>query len=80
MGNYSLRDEDEQFLRDVIGEDCLERSIDWIKKNKEPNEIWDNSTLFDDIKQWIVDNKYPGDVFDEETLGNWAEENGFELK
>jgi hypothetical protein len=64
--------QDRDFLKEVIPSSLLEDSIEWIRKNMEVNEVFEESEIID-----FASNKKPEDVFDTNKLEDWAESNGY---
>jgi hypothetical protein len=66
--------QDKEFLHDVVDTGLLERSINWIKHNLEPEDIFSEKELF----KW-ASNYDPETVFEKSIgdLESWAERNGY---
>lgn len=65
--------EDRNFLDEVIGTGLLEKAIEWISQNLEPEQVFDETKL----RSSVHGNSTPGDVFTEKELSEWAEQNGY---
>lgn len=65
--------QDTNFLNSVIGNGLLESSIDWIKDNIDPKEVYGEK----DLREWAAENFEPSDIFKESELESWAESNGY---
>jgi hypothetical protein len=65
--------QDRGFLNDVIGIEILEKAVDWIGKNMEPEDVFSESPL----KEYVRINFSPEDIFATAELKQWAEENGY---
>lgn len=85
----SLTD-DRKFLESVIGQDFLEKVLNWINRNLTPNAVFDETDLTD----WANNNSFahidnaeklrdfasqydPEELYSLTKLENWAKENGF---
>lgn len=64
--------QDREFVESVISTSLLEESIDWIKSNLSPEEVYGEKELL----EWAR-NFDPEDVFKEDSLASWAESNGY---
>lgn len=51
MSSYT---QDRDFISTVIGTDLLENAIEWIRKNMNPSDVFNES----DLKNWAEDNNY----------------------
>lgn len=69
--------QDSRFIQSVISQRLLEESIDWIKSNMEPEDVFDSSQLISWAKDWLPPSVEPAAVFSEELLAEWAESNGW---
>lgn len=65
--------QDRNFLDEVIGSGLLERSVEWISSNMEPEDVFSQQQIRASAQQ----NNMPADIFGEKELAAWAEENGF---
>ena len=50
----TTRQQDNDFLGDVIGSGLLDTAIEWIRKNLEPEEVFDDS----DLDKWASNQGY----------------------
>jgi hypothetical protein len=64
--------QDNAFVSSIISRTLLEESIDWIKDNLEPEDVFDYSTL----EGWVIDHVEVSH-FPEDELREWAEANGY---
>lgn len=64
--------QDEEFLKEAIGTDALERAIDFIKSNFTAEELYGEKELLD----W-ASNYDPDSIFKVSELESWAENNGY---
>lgn len=66
--------QDKEFLHDVVDTGLLERAINWIKNNLEPDNVFSE----DELLKW-ASNYDPETVFEKNIgdLENWAEKNGY---
>jgi hypothetical protein len=69
--------QDQRFIESVISSRLLEQSIDWIKSNMEPEDVFESSQLISWAKDWLPPNVEPAAIFSEELLAEWAESNGW---
>lgn len=69
--------QDSSFIQSVISQRLLEESIDWIKSNMGPEDVFDSSQLISWAKDWLPPNVEPAAIFSEELLVEWAESNGW---
>ena len=65
--------QDEAFIKDIIDRYLLEKAIEWIQQNMNPEDVFTKQELID----WAKKNNDPEDVFDERALEIWAEDNGY---
>lgn len=65
--------EDRNFLDEVVGSGLLESAIEWIGNNLEPDQVFSEKKLRDNVQG----NNNPGDVFTDKELADWATSNGF---
>jgi len=65
--------QDHDFLETVVPTTLLDDAIDWIKKNLNPDEVFEEK----EILAFVRDNFSPEVVYDSE-LDTWAENNGYE--
>jgi hypothetical protein len=70
MATTSKQDSD--FLSAVIGTGILESSVEWIKENMSPEEVFGEKELLD----WAA-NYDPDSVFKVSELESWADNNGY---
>jgi len=54
----------------------LEKCIDHIRTEMEPDDVWDDDVL----RKYVEKSSLPEDVFNETKLSEWAESNGYEKK
>lgn len=64
--------QDQDFLESVLGTGLLENSIDWIRSNMSPEDVFPEKELL----QWAA-NYDPDSVFTKDSLESWAENNGY---
>ena len=67
--------EDRKFIIDVIGDLLLEKAVDWVGKNLEPENVFNSSKLTQWAKDWLPRNIEPSAIFSVELLEEWAESN-----
>jgi len=65
--------ENQDFIEDLISSEPLDKAIDWIKDNMNPDEVYTEDQLITHIKKKCK----PDEVFDDDDLAEWALENGF---
>lgn len=67
----------EQAYKAVVGTEIassvLQTSIDWMRDNLNPNNIWDQQQL----NTWVSENATPDEVFTDEELMQWAISKGY---
>jgi hypothetical protein len=68
--SFSHKQEDD-FFRTVVGTDIIEKCIEWINSNLDPNNVFDDQTL----KDYVQSNFNPEDVFKHSELQQWADDN-----
>lgn len=64
--------QDREFIQAVVGSDLLESSIDWIRRNMSPDEVFSEN----DLKDW-ANGKECEYIFSKSELQAWAEDNGY---
>lgn len=69
----TIKSQDKEFLDAVINRTLLEDSIDWIKVNMNPLDVFSEK----DLISWAHDCGLE-EVFTEKELNRWAEDNGYE--
>lgn len=65
--------QNKEFCDHISSGDELDLSIEWIKENLGPNDVFDQKTLED----WVQTYSTPGDTFTDDQLDDWAKENGY---
>ena len=50
----TTREQDEEFVSDMIGMELLDNAVEWISKNLKPEDVFTDSELED----WALDNGY----------------------
>lgn len=67
-------------LEDKFGIALLDPTLDWIRRNMKPEDIFDRA----DLAEWAQGNlsgfRDPEDIFSARELEEWAEANGYEFK
>lgn len=69
--------QDKQFISDVIGDRILEKVVDWVSSNLEPEDVFSEEKLAQWAKDWAPKNAIPPEIFPDAMLEEWAEENGW---
>ena len=64
--------QDSDFLVQVVGTSLLESSIEWIRSNLNPDQVWSEKELIN----W-ANNYDPEGIFSDQQLSSWAESNGY---
>lgn len=65
--------QDRNFLDEIIGSGLLERAVEWISSNMEPEDVFSQQQIRVSAQQ----NNMPADVFGDKELADWATSNGF---
>lgn len=71
--------QNETFKKEIIDRFLLDNAIEWMNKNLNPEEVFDEQKLDDYAvgKGFFPRASSPEDVFDEESLTKWALNKGF---
>lgn len=70
--------QDRKFISDVIGDQILEKAVDWVSSNLEPEDVFSEEKLTQWAKDWLPKNAILTEIFPDKLLEEWAEENGWE--
>ena len=65
--------QDRNFLDEIIGSGLLERAVEWISSNMEPEDVFSQQQIRVSAQQ----DNMPADVFGDKELADWATSNGF---
>lgn len=60
--------QDRKFISDVIGDQILEKAVDWVSSNLEPEDVFSEEKLTQWAKDWLPKNAILTEIFPDKLL------------